>query len=199
MNLQPLQNLSTTNHAPFALDREPGSLADILRPSQSSTGYCDRLAAMLITDGVESRDILNRIETGSIIVSQETGSLFIYQETGTLFVYCDWTKIDQVRTQFNLGRNPVYHARPFDTSIKSHFWKIFQLLAINAHEMAPSTGQWLQVRVWDAPTKGLMWCAYLCFRAKRDYLDWVWGLLCEILQVQSFNLQLSSNEVYHTA
>jgi hypothetical protein len=32
-------------------------------------------------------------------------------------------------------------ARPFELSIKSHFWKI------NAHKMAPSTGQWLQVRV----------------------------------------------------
>ena len=28
-------------------------------------------------------------------------------------------------------------------------------------KMAPSTGQWLQVRVWDAPTKGLVWQSFL--------------------------------------
>ena len=33
------------------------------------------------------------------------------------------------------------------------------VLAINAHKMAPSMGQWLQVRVWDTPTKGLLWLA----------------------------------------
>ena len=33
IDLQPLKKRSTTNYAPFALDREPGSLADILRPS----------------------------------------------------------------------------------------------------------------------------------------------------------------------
>ena len=49
---------------------------------------------------------------------------------------------------------------PFGPSIKSHFWKICQLLAINAHKMAPSTGQWLQVQVWDAPTKGLLWIPF---------------------------------------
>ena len=49
------------------------------------------------------------------------------------------------------------HARPFDTSIKSHFWKISLLLAINAHEMAPRTNQWLRERTWDTPTKGLVW------------------------------------------
>jgi len=32
INLQPLKKWSTTNYAPFALDREPGSLTDILRP-----------------------------------------------------------------------------------------------------------------------------------------------------------------------
>jgi len=31
--------LSTTNYAPFALDKEPGSRTDILRPSSSSTGH----------------------------------------------------------------------------------------------------------------------------------------------------------------
>ena len=35
INLQPLKRRSTTNYAPFALDREPGSLTDILRPSLS--------------------------------------------------------------------------------------------------------------------------------------------------------------------
>jgi len=33
INLQPLKTRSTTNYAPFALDRETGSLSDILRPS----------------------------------------------------------------------------------------------------------------------------------------------------------------------
>ena len=33
INLQPLKKLSTTNYAPIALDRELGSLTDILRPS----------------------------------------------------------------------------------------------------------------------------------------------------------------------
>jgi len=32
INLQPLKKGSTTNYAQFALDREPGSLTDILRP-----------------------------------------------------------------------------------------------------------------------------------------------------------------------
>ena len=32
---------------------------------------------------------------------------------------------------------------------KSILQRPCQLLAINAHKMAPSTGQWLQVRVWD--------------------------------------------------
>jgi hypothetical protein len=33
IKLQPLKKSWTTNYAPFALDRETGSLADILRPS----------------------------------------------------------------------------------------------------------------------------------------------------------------------
>ena len=46
---------------------------------------------------------------------------------------------------------------PFEPSIKSHFWRICQLLAINAHKMAPRPHQRLQDRTWDAPTKGLLW------------------------------------------
>jgi len=33
IDLQPLKKISTTNYAPFALDRELGSLADILIPA----------------------------------------------------------------------------------------------------------------------------------------------------------------------
>ena len=33
IKLQPLKKWSTTNYAPFALDREPGSLTDTFRPS----------------------------------------------------------------------------------------------------------------------------------------------------------------------
>jgi len=33
INLQPLKKRSTTKYTPFALDREPDSLTDILRPS----------------------------------------------------------------------------------------------------------------------------------------------------------------------
>ena len=35
---------------------------------------------------------------------------------------------------------------------KSIFQRRCQYLAINAHEMAPRTGQRLQERVWDTPT-----------------------------------------------
>ena len=27
--------------------------------------------------------------------------------------------------------------------------------------MDPSTGQWLQVQVWDTPTTGILWCPLL--------------------------------------
>ena len=47
---------------------------------------------------------------------------------------------------------------PWYPQSKVIFGRFRQLLAMNAHKMAPSTGQWLQVRVWDAPTKGLLWC-----------------------------------------
>ena len=40
---------------------------------------------------------------------------------------------------------------------KSFFKRCCQLLAINAHKMAPRTSQGLQERAWDAPTKGLEW------------------------------------------
>ena len=42
-------------------------------------------------------------------------------------------------------------------SQKSIFKRPCQLLAINAHKMAPRTTQWLQERPWNAPTKGLLW------------------------------------------
>ena len=51
----------------------------------------------------------------------------------------------------------LYHASPFEHQSKVIFGRFCQLLAIDAHKMAPSTGQWLQVRVWDTPTKGLLW------------------------------------------
>ena len=47
---------------------------------------------------------------------------------------------------------------PWYPQSKVIFGRYRQLLAINAHKMAPSTGRWLQERVWDAPTKGLQWC-----------------------------------------
>jgi hypothetical protein len=56
------------------------------------------------------------------------------------------------------------HARPFEPQSKVIFRRFRQLLAINAHKMAPSTGQWLQVRVWDTPTKGLLWYWHLLSR-----------------------------------
>ena len=40
---------------------------------------------------------------------------------------------------------------------KVNLLKIYQLLAINTHEMAPRTNQWLQERTWDTPAKGLLW------------------------------------------
>ena len=46
---------------------------------------------------------------------------------------------------------------PWYPQSKVIFGRFRQLLAINAYKMAPSTGQWLQERVWDAPTKGLLW------------------------------------------
>ena len=55
INLQPLKKWSTTNYAPCALDREPGCLTDILRPSWSSTGYRLRLAAILITKSLNTQ------------------------------------------------------------------------------------------------------------------------------------------------
>ena len=40
---------------------------------------------------------------------------------------------------------------------KTFFKKCCQLLAINAHKMAPRTSQGLQERAWNTPTKGLEW------------------------------------------
>jgi hypothetical protein len=51
------------------------------------------------------------------------------------------------------------HARPFvGVFQKSIYKRTRQLLAINAHRMAPRTTRWLQERQGDAPTKGLAWC-----------------------------------------
>ena len=50
------------------------------------------------------------------------------------------------------------HPRPFvGVSQKSIFKRPCQVLAINAHKMAPRTSKRLQERAWDAPTKGLLW------------------------------------------
>ena len=47
------------------------------------------------------------------------------------------------------------HARPFvGVSQKSFVKRTCQVLALNAHTMAPRTTQWLQERPWNAPTKG---------------------------------------------
>ena len=40
---------------------------------------------------------------------------------------------------------------------KSIFQRLCQYLAINAHEMAPRTGRWLQERGRDTPTQGFAW------------------------------------------
>jgi hypothetical protein len=55
----------------------------------------------------------------------------------------------------------VDHARLIEPQSKVIFGRFCQVLAIDAHKVAPSTGQWLQVRVWDTPTKCLLWQA--CF------------------------------------
>ena len=45
------------------------------------------------------------------------------------------------------------HPRPFvGVSQKSIFKRPCQVLAINAHKMAPRTSKRLQERAWDAPT-----------------------------------------------
>ena len=46
---------------------------------------------------------------------------------------------------------------PSNTQSKVILGRFCQLLAINAHKMAPSAGQLLQIRVWDTTTKGLLW------------------------------------------
>ena len=47
-------------------------------------------------------------------------------------------------------------------------------MAINAHKMAPSTGQWLPIRVWDTTTKGLLWHSDSAesLPVALQYLDW---------------------------
>ena len=47
--------------------------------------------------------------------------------------------------------------RPSNPQSKVIPGRCCQLLAINAHKMAPSMGQWLQVPVWDTTTKSLLW------------------------------------------
>ena len=49
---------------------------------------------------------------------------------------------------------------PSNPQSKVIFGRFRQLLAINAHKMAPSTCQWLQVRVWDTLTKCLLWTTH---------------------------------------
>ena len=50
------------------------------------------------------------------------------------------------------------------------FGRFRQLLAINAPQMAPSTGQWLQVRVKDTTTKGLLWSSAASAGLTRRFL-----------------------------
>ena len=46
---------------------------------------------------------------------------------------------------------------------KSFVKRCCQLLATNAHKMAPRTSQGLQERAWDAPTKGLEWVHLIAY------------------------------------
>jgi hypothetical protein len=75
--------------------------------------------------------------------------------------------------------------------------------------MAPSTGQWLQVRVWDAPTKGLLWLvSSSLFRRGPLCRSWQRGLqrksrstrhdLCNRKRVELFGTRdrASSREIY---
>ncbi len=57
---------------------------------------------------------------------------------------------------------------PSNPQSKVIFGRFRQLFEMNAHKMAPSTGQWLQVRVWDTPTKGLLWFQALSIAAYVD-------------------------------
>jgi hypothetical protein len=49
------------------------------------------------------------------------------------------------------------HSRKALRTSKVIFGRVRQLLAINAHKMAPRTGKRLQERARDNPTKGLLW------------------------------------------
>ena len=51
---------------------------------------------------------------------------------------------------------PVATQGPSNPQLKVIFGRFRQLLAINAHKMAPRPPQGLQDRPWDAPTKGLL-------------------------------------------
>ena len=60
-----------------------------------------------------------------------------------------------VINRFSLGGT---HPRSFvGVSQKSIFKRPCQVLAINAHKMAPIPHQRLQDRTWDTPTQGLLW------------------------------------------
>ena len=48
------------------------------------------------------------------------------------------------------------HARPFEPQSEVIFGRFRQLLAINAHQMAPRTSKRLQEPAWNDPTKGLL-------------------------------------------
>ena len=55
------------------------------------------------------------------------------------------------------GRGEGSTQGPSYPQSKVHFGRFRQLLAINAHEMAPRTRRWLQERGRDTHTKGLLW------------------------------------------
>ena len=58
----------------------------------------------------------------------------------------------------NLGAGAsAYTQCPSMPQSKVIFGRFRQLLAINAHKMAPRTGKRLQERTWDTLTKGLLW------------------------------------------
>ena len=60
-----------------------------------------------------------------------------------------WERFGSTRRETTQG--------PSNPESKVMFGRFRQLLAINAHNMAPRTNQWLQEQTWDNPTKGLVW------------------------------------------
>jgi len=62
-----------------------------------------------------------------------------------------------LRMSCRQGARGVATQGPSNPQSKVILGRFCKLWAINAHKVAASTGQWLQVRVWDTTTKGLLW------------------------------------------